>query len=91
MAGAVEVVQPDEAAQMITQFLGGPFGTITTPPLDAYGNQLTLPVTTTTVPPATVASATTQAPSGNSSAATGSTGSSATGNPSIPPYDPRPC
>ena len=23
---------------MITQFLGGPFGTITTPPIDQYGN-----------------------------------------------------
>jgi len=39
---------------LITQFLGGPFGTIVTPPLDAYGNALALtpPPTTTTVAPA---------------------------------------
>ncbi len=32
---AVEVVQPDAAAATITQFLGGPFGSISTPPLNA--------------------------------------------------------
>ena len=47
-AGDVEVVQPQEAAQMIDQFLGGAVGPIATPPLDAYGNPLTLPVSTTT-------------------------------------------
>ena len=41
-AGDVEVVQPDEASAMITQFLGGPLGTITTPPINQYGNPLTL-------------------------------------------------
>jgi LCP family protein required for cell wall assembly len=46
----VEVVQPDEASQTITQFLGGPFGAITTPPVDAYGSPLTLSVPTTTPP-----------------------------------------
>ena len=39
-AGDVEVVQPDGPPPMITQFLGGPFGAISTPPLDAYGNPL---------------------------------------------------
>ena len=33
---------------MITQFLGGPFGTITTPPIDQYGNPLALTVPATT-------------------------------------------
>ena len=55
VAGSVEVVQPDEAGAMITQFLGGTVGTITTPPLDAYGEPLTVPVGTaaTTAPPST--------------------------------------
>ena len=30
---------PTRPSQMITQFLGGPFGAITTPPIDAYGNR----------------------------------------------------
>ncbi len=83
----VEVVQPDEASQMITQFLGGPFGPITTPPIDAYGNDLTLsvPVTTPTTP-ATAAPATTAPPSSNHSPAT-----TAPAAPDIPSYDPRPC
>ena len=44
---AVEVVQPSEASQAIAQFLNGPFGPITTPPLDSHGNALTLSVPTT--------------------------------------------
>ena len=38
---------------MISQFLGGPLGTITTPPIDEYGDPLTLstPTTTTTTRP----------------------------------------
>jgi LCP family protein required for cell wall assembly len=85
-AGDVEVVQPAEASAMITQFLGGPFGTITTPPIDAYGNPLTLspPTTTTTVapvattaPPATSATRTTTAPNSATAAA--------------PSFDPTPC
>jgi len=65
-AGDVEVVQPDAAAAMITQFLGGSFGPITTPPVDAYGNPLTLtapPPTTTTVPVATTTHPAGSAPS----------------------------
>jgi hypothetical protein len=86
-AGDVEVVQPDEASQTITQFLGGPFGTITTPPIDAYGNELTLTVPTTvpTVPttavPATTAPSTQKAP----------TTTTAPPASNIPYYDPRPC
>jgi LCP family protein required for cell wall assembly len=80
----VEVVDPDAAAAMITQFLGGPFGTITTPPLDAYGEAQTLtPPTTvpTTAPPVTTAPP---------KASSGTT--AATAPPSdIPSFDPTPC
>ena len=83
-AGSVEVVQPDEASQTITQFLDGPFGTITTPPIDQYGNELTLTVPTTT--PTTAAPATTVArPSDKTTPTT------APPAPNIPSYDPRPC
>jgi LCP family protein required for cell wall assembly len=81
-AGDVEVVQPDEAAQTITQFLGGPFGDISTPPIDAYGDPLNL-----TLPPPTTAPPSTAAPASTAS------GSATTAQPAsnIPPYDPRPC
>jgi LCP family protein required for cell wall assembly len=82
-AGDVEVVQPDEASQMITQFLGGPFGPITTPPIDEYGDALTLSVPTTT--PATAAPATTAPPAKHSPTTTAPPASP------IPSYDPRPC
>lgn len=83
VAGSVEVVQPDEAGAMITQFLGGTVGTITTPPLDAYGEPLTVPVGT---------AATTAPPSTASSTATGSaTATSAPAPPAVPSYDPVPC
>ena len=82
-AGDVEVVQPDEASAMISQFLGGPLGTITTPPIDQYGNPLTLttPTPTTTTP--AVAAPSTAAP-------TGTTPATAKGD-SAPFYDPTPC
>jgi LCP family protein required for cell wall assembly len=83
-AGDVEVVQPDEAAQMITQFLGGAVGTVTTPPLDAYGNPLELPFATTTATTAAVDQAV--ASGGARVALTASVAPTA-----IPPYDPRPC
>lgn len=86
-AGDVEVVQPDEAAAVITQFLGGPFGTIVTPPISAYGNPLTLtpPTTTTTTAPV----ATTKAP-GTSTSSTAATPSATPAN-TTPSYDPTPC
>jgi len=83
-AGDVEVVQPDEASQMITQFLGGPFGPITTPPIDEYGDALTLSVPTTS--PTTAAPVTTTAPPTKHSPTTTAPPASP-----IPPYDPRPC
>ncbi len=86
-AGDVEVVQPDAAAATITQFLGGPFGAIVTPPIDQYGRPLTLtvPTTTTTAPAAA-------APAGSSSGSTsrGTTPAATPGN-SAPSYDPTPC
>ena len=82
-AGDVEVVQAGAASAMISQFLGGPLGTITTPPIDQYGNALTLstPTTTTTAPVAT-----TTAPASS----TGTTPAASTGT-SAPNYDPTPC
>lgn len=86
-AGDVEVVQPDAAATTITQFLGGPFGAIVTPPIDQYGRPLTLtvPTTTTTAPAAA-------APVGSSSGSSsrGTTPAATPGN-STPSYDPTPC
>ena len=81
-AGDVEVVEPEAAAQMISQFLGGAVGTVTTPPLDAYGNPLQLPFATITATTAAVD----QAAAGTPVTLT----SSVAPNP-IPPYDPRPC
>ncbi len=85
-AGDVEVVQPDEASAMISQFLGGPLGTITTPPINQYGEPMTLstpaPTTTTpaVAPPTTAASGTTK----------GTTPSTSQGY-GAPFYDPTPC
>ena len=82
-AGDVEVVQPDAAAAMITQFLGGPFGPIVTPPIDAYGNPLTLTVPTRRPRPR-------RWPRRHPFDGAGQTGS----QPSVhatPSYDPTPC
>ena len=84
VAGDVEVVQPDAAAQMITQFLGGDVGPIVTPPLDSYGNPMTLPVTTTPSTAATPTSVAQTAPTAPSPTTT-------VPAPTIPSYDPRPC
>jgi LCP family protein required for cell wall assembly len=85
-AGDVEVVQPDAAAATITQFLGGPFATVVTPPINEYGSPLALTVPPTTVPIATTAPV---APSsGSSPGGTTPAASPGTGTPS---YDPTPC
>ncbi len=80
-AGSVEVVQPDETAALLGQFLGGARPTIVTPPLDADGAPLYLPVTTTTTAPAPAASG----------AASGSAPAAPSPASTIPSYDPRPC
>ena len=87
-AGDVEVVQPDAAAALITQFLGGPFGTILTPPINQYGNPLTLtvPPTTTTLPVTDTVPATTAHPASS----TGTTTVATPGN-GVPSFDPTPC
>ncbi len=83
-AGSVEVVEPDQTAQLLGQFLGGARPTIVTPPLDGAGEPLSLPVTTTAAP--------TSARSGvGSSGASAGSSSAPSPGPSIPPYDPRPC
>ena len=84
--GDVEVVQPDAAAATITQFLGGPFGAITTPPINAYGNPLTL---SAPIPTTTTSSVATAAPpsSSGTKATTPSTSRGTTGA----SYDPTPC
>ncbi len=50
-AGDVEVVQEPAASQMISQFLGTSPGAIVTPPLDAYGEPVTVPASSTTAAP----------------------------------------
>jgi anionic cell wall polymer biosynthesis LytR-Cps2A-Psr (LCP) family protein len=89
-AGDVEVVQPDEASAVIAQFLGGSFGPITTPPVDAYGSPLTL------TPPTTVPASSSGAPGASaaptsSGPATGSSTATTVPATALPSYDPRPC
>ncbi len=87
-AGDVEVVQPEEASAMISQFLGGPLGPITTPPIDQYGNALTLTTPTpTTTTPAAAAPSTATAATATPAATTPSTSKGE----GAPFYDPTPC
>ena len=79
----VEVVQPDAAAALITQFLGGPFGAISTPPIDAYGDPLTL------TPPATAPA--TASPGVTTAPAAGGTPTTTVPAVTIPSFDPTPC
>jgi LCP family protein required for cell wall assembly len=78
---AVEVIQQPQTQETITQFLGGPTGTVTTPPLDGYGNPIPVPAVTSTTAPA--ATAATPASSGSSSTTAPAS--------SVPFYDPTPC
>jgi LCP family protein required for cell wall assembly len=87
VAGDVEVVQPDETSQMLNQFLGGSPQPVVTPPIDAYGNPIIVPPTTTTVPPSVAP--VTSAPSPTAGATSTTAPPTATTN--IPSYDPRPC
>jgi hypothetical protein len=86
------VVEPDETAAILTQFLGGSVGTITTPPLDAYGEPQALPLTDTTA--TTAPSSTAQAaPTGRATpiALADTTTATTVAPTSIPSYDPTPC
>jgi LCP family protein required for cell wall assembly len=91
-AGDVEVIEPEQAAPMISQFLGGDVGTIATPPLDQYDNPITLSFNsapaTQASPPSGAGSTTATAAPPASSGSSASPGAPAT---SVPPYDPRPC
>jgi LCP family protein required for cell wall assembly len=82
---AVQVVAPNDANQMVTQFLGGAPGQIVTPPLGAHGEPLAV-----TVPPTTAAPATTAPPTAGQGAGTATTPAPPTPS-AIPSYDPRPC
>ncbi len=79
-AGAVEVVDEPGAQQTLTAFLGATPNTVTTPPIDAYGNAIAIPAIQTT--PTTAASPSTKAPSSPTTTA-----------PTQPAffYDPKPC
>ena len=81
-AGSVEIVQPDAAATVMTQFLGGPFGSIVTPPVDEFGNPLALTVPTTTTAPAT------SSPGSSGSSQNPVAAAPATASPG---FDPTPC
>jgi anionic cell wall polymer biosynthesis LytR-Cps2A-Psr (LCP) family protein len=50
-AGSVEVVQQPQAHQVIKQFLGGTPGRVTTPPLNANSEPITVSATTATTIP----------------------------------------
>ncbi|MEI7859620.1 MAG: LCP family protein [Acidimicrobiales bacterium] len=88
-AGDVQVVQPEAAAVAITQFLGGPFDAITTPPLGQSGNPLeitpppTTTTTSTTAPPATTLPRSSSGPKATTPVAAPGT--------TAPSYDPTPC
>lgn len=92
-AGDVEIVKQPDTEQLLSQFLGGPPSTATTPPVDGSGNPINPP--TSTGPSAgasgsSSAGASSSNPAGASGGgASGSAGSS-TPNP-VPPYDPTVC
>ena len=79
---AVQVVQQPQLEEMITQFLGGPAGTATTPPLSSYGNPIPVP---------TVVTPTTAASTSPAIAASPTPPTTASSPSAIPSYDPTPC
>jgi LCP family protein required for cell wall assembly len=76
----VELVQEPQASQTIAAFLNGPPQPATTPPLNQYGN----PVTVTASPPTTTTPPTTASTSPSS-------GGSSAGTTAVASYDPRAC
>ena len=78
---AVQVAQEPQTQQIITQFLGGPSGTASTPPLDANGSPVTVPAVTATTAPASTTATTARSSSPPAAPATSS----------VPSYDPTPC
>ncbi len=80
VAGSVEVVQEPAASQMIAQFLGTAPDAVVTPPLDAYGEPVTVP--------STVPSSATSAPTSGTGAGTTSPTTTVPGQ---GPFNPTPC
>lgn len=78
--GDVQIVQEPEAQAMLTQFLGGPPNTPTTPPLDVNSDPMTVP--TLTGGGVTSTSAASGAPASATPTTTTTT---------LPAYDPTPC
>ena len=86
----VETVQEPQASQTIMAFLGGNPQPATTPPLNQYGN----PVTVTTSPPTSTTTTTTAPPAKKTTTSTSSGTSSSTSTApttAVPSFDPRPC
>ena len=84
-AGDVELVNtqaPNDYVTTITEFLGAPPGPVTTPPLDRYGEPITVP-TPAPVPPAT--------PTTGAAPHTSTTAPATPSTPSLPSYDPTLC
>jgi LCP family protein required for cell wall assembly len=77
--GDVQIVEEPEAQQMLTQFLGAPPNTPTTPPLDVNSDPMTVP---------TGSGVTTPSSSTGSVTATSAPTTTTT---TIPPFDPTPC
>ena len=78
---SVEVVDQPAAQQMLTEFLGSSPNTVSTPPIDAYGQAIAVPAVATS--PA--------APAPSSSGSTGSTATTAPPAQQNPSFDPTPC
>ncbi len=91
---AVQVVDPTQAPQVIATFLGSsPTTTVTTPPLDQYGEPMD--VSAVQLTPATAAASTSADTTPGPAAATlvdsTSTATAVVAPNTVPPYDPTPC
>jgi LCP family protein required for cell wall assembly len=87
-AGDVELADTDPSddyVSTITQFLGAPPETVTTPPLDRYGEPVSVPAN---VPPSVSTTSTT---SGHGSPATTTPSPATAAAPPLPAYDPTLC
>ncbi|HAM01443.1 MAG TPA: hypothetical protein DCQ30_04350 [Acidimicrobiaceae bacterium] len=90
-SGSVQVVSQPQAQQVLTQFLGSAPGTATTPPVNAYGNAVQQPSSSSGSSGAGAASGTSGSSSSSGSGTSGSTTSGAAPSSTAPPYDPTVC
>ncbi len=88
-AGSAEIVEASQAQSVITQFLGKAPGTVTTPPLDAYGSPIAEPSAASAANSSSNAAPSTGGPS--SGHATGGAHTVSTAQSTLPSFDPRPC